>query len=148
MWAWRNQKMAKICRTNRLHFANFQLTTRSTRVRQSPPASYTCGKLPGTLALLGSMRPCTIKPFLPPFLSWRHSCEKRYQALSRFSILQATESWAGPWNEATSKDFLLALGKSLLILLKWAWASPTLMGLHLKRCVYAYVCTCGHIPKI
>ena len=28
-WAWHNQKMAKICRTNRLCFTCFQLTTRS-----------------------------------------------------------------------------------------------------------------------
>ena len=27
--------------------------------------------------------------------------EKRYQALSRFTVLIATESWAGPGNEAT-----------------------------------------------
>ena len=47
------------------------------------------------------VHPRTIKPFLPSFLSWWHSREKRYQALSRFSILQATESWVGPRNEAT-----------------------------------------------
>ena len=29
------------------------------------------------------------------------SREKRYQVLSRFSVLIATESWAGPGNEAS-----------------------------------------------
>ena len=29
------------------------------------------------------------------------SCEKKYQALSHFSVLIATESWVGPGNEAT-----------------------------------------------
>ena len=31
-----------------------------------------------------------------------NSREKMYQALSHFSVLQATESWAGPENEANS----------------------------------------------
>ena len=57
-----------------------------------------CGNLP---AVLGPLHPSTIKPFLPYFLSRRHSREKRYQALSRFTVLIATESWAGPGNEAT-----------------------------------------------
>ena len=56
----------------------------------------------GTLLRCGHPRPHSIKPFPPPFLSWCHSREKRYQALSRFSVLQATESWAGPGNEATT----------------------------------------------
>ena len=63
-----------------------------------------CGKLPATLALfavLGPLHPRTIKPFLLFFLSRRHSREKRYQALSRFTVLIATESWAGPGNEVT-----------------------------------------------
>ena len=45
-------------------------------------------------------RPRSIKVFLPAFYPWRHSREKMYQALSCFSILQVTESWAGPGNEA------------------------------------------------
>ena len=60
-----------------------------------------CGNLPGTLALfavLGLVGPPTIKPFLP---SRRHSREKKYQALSRFSILEGTESWVGSGNEAS-----------------------------------------------
>ena len=32
------------------------------------------------------------------------SREKRYQALHGFSVLQATESWAGPGNEASITD--------------------------------------------
>ena len=66
------------------------------------------GKLPATLALfavLGPVHPRTIKPFLPSFLSRRHSREKRYQALSRFTVLIATESWAGPGNEASITAF-------------------------------------------
>ena len=40
-------------------------------------------------------RPRSIKAFLPPFYPWRHSREEMYQALSRFTVLQATGSWAG-----------------------------------------------------
>ena len=40
---------------------------------------------------------------IPSFLSWCHSCEKRYQALSRFSILQTMEIWAGSGNEANPR---------------------------------------------
>ena len=68
-----------------------------------------CGKLPGILALfavLGPVCPRTIKPFLLSFLSWHHSREKTYQALSRLSVLQAMESWAGPGNEATRAKLL------------------------------------------
>ena len=50
-------------------------------------------------AVLGPVHPRTVKLFLPSFLSQRHSREKRYQALSNFSILIAMESWAGPGNE-------------------------------------------------
>ena len=68
-----------------------------------------CGKLPATLArfaVLGPLHPHTItcKPFLPSFLSRSHSREKRYQALSRFTVLIAMESWAGPGNEASVKE--------------------------------------------
>ena len=31
--------------------------------------------------------------------------KKRYQALSRFSILQAMESWVGPGNEAIPNQY-------------------------------------------
>ena len=44
----------------------------------------------------------TVNPCIPSFLSCRHSCEKRYQALSCFSVLKATEFWARPGNEAMS----------------------------------------------
>ena len=43
----------------------------------------------------------TIKSSLPFSLPLCHSRGKLSQALSRFSVLQATESWAGPGNEAT-----------------------------------------------
>ena len=39
-----------------------------------------------------------------PITSCSH--EKRYQALHGFSVLQATESWAGPGNEASLKPHL------------------------------------------
>ena len=42
-------------------------------------------------------RPDSIKVFLPPFYPWCHSCEKMYQALSRFTVLEVTGSWAGAW---------------------------------------------------
>ena len=46
--------------------------------------------------------PRSIKVFLPSFYPWRHSCEVMYQALSSFTVLQATGSWA--W--ARDKDKL------------------------------------------
>ena len=46
---------------------------------------------------------CSIKSCLPFSLLLRHSRDKLSQALSCFSILQATESWAGPGNEARIK---------------------------------------------
>ena len=64
-----------------------------------PLARYLCATL-ARFAVLGPLHPRTIKPFLPSFLSRRHSREKRYQALSRFTVLIATESWVGPGNEA------------------------------------------------
>ena len=42
----------------------------------------------------------SIKSSLPFSLPLRHSRDKLFQALSRFSVLEATESWAGPGNEA------------------------------------------------
>ena len=62
-----------------------------------------CSKLLATLAhfaVLGPVDPHTIKPFLSSFLSRRHPHEKRYQALSRFSVLIATKSWAGHGSKA------------------------------------------------
>ena len=57
--------------------------------------------------VLGPVCPCTIEAFLPSFLSRRHSHDKRYQALSRFSVLQVTESWAGPGYEAKSSHYVV-----------------------------------------
>ena len=42
----------------------------------------------------------SIKSSLPFSLPLRHSRDKLFQALSRFSVLEATESWVGPGNEA------------------------------------------------
>ena len=42
----------------------------------------------------------SIKSSLPFSLPLRHSRDKLSQALSRFSVLQATESWAGSGNKA------------------------------------------------
>ena len=39
----------------------------------------------------------SIKAFLPSFYLWHHSRKEMYQALSRFTVLQATGSWAGAW---------------------------------------------------
>ena len=36
----------------------------------------------GSFTVLGPVCPCTIEPFLPSFLSQRHSHEKRYQTSS------------------------------------------------------------------
>ena len=44
----------------------------------------------------------SIKSSLPSLYSVRHSRDKIFQALYRFSVLQATESWAGSGNEASS----------------------------------------------
>ena len=43
----------------------------------------------------------SIKFSLPFSLPLCHSRDKLFQALSRLSVLQATESWAGPGNEAS-----------------------------------------------
>ena len=45
----------------------------------------------------------SIKSSLPSLYPLRHSCDKIFQALHRFSVLQATKSWAGPGNEATKR---------------------------------------------
>ena len=45
-----------------------------------------------------------LNPLYPSLNPLRHSRDKFFQALSRFSILQATESWAGPGNEANSSS--------------------------------------------
>ena len=42
----------------------------------------------------------SIKSSLPFSLPLRHSCDKLFQALSRFSVLEATENWVGPGNKA------------------------------------------------
>ena len=48
----------------------------------------------------------SIKSSLPFSLSLRHSCDKLSQALSRFSVLQVTDSWVGPGNEARMCKFV------------------------------------------
>ena len=84
IWAWRNQKMAKLCRTNRLcfEFCSTDYTLNAWCIQHSPP----------TRTQLNTF----YQPFYPDVISR----EKRYQALSHFSVLQATESWAGPENKA------------------------------------------------
>ena len=57
-------------------------------------------KLNYTCVGILTIRLCSIKSSLPFSLPLRHSRDKLYQALSRFSVLQVTESWAGPGNEA------------------------------------------------
>jgi len=42
----------------------------------------------------------SIKSSLPSLYPLRHSRDKIFQALYCFFVLQATESWAGPGNEA------------------------------------------------
>ena len=109
----------KICRTNRLRFAYFQPTTRSTLgcVRQSPPASYVhvvSYLVPWLFSLFWDQCAHTqLNPFyIPSFLSWHHSREKWYQGLSCFTILEAAESWAGPGNEAKSSNSLKGISPS------------------------------------
>ena len=46
---------------------------------------------------LSHARPHSIKVFLPAFYLWRHSHEEMYQALSRFTVLQAMGSWVRTW---------------------------------------------------
>ena len=74
-----------------------------------------CGKLPATLALFDvwALYNWTLSTILSILMFWTlynwtlstilsilTSREKRYQAHSCFSVLKATESWAGPGNEA------------------------------------------------
>ena len=42
-------------------------------------------------------RPPSNKVFLPPFYPWHHLREEMYQALSRFTVLHVTGSWARAW---------------------------------------------------
>ena len=62
-------------------------------------------------AYLRSVCPRSIKFSLPFSLPWRHARDKLSQALSRFSVLLATKSWAGPGNEARSVTLFLILKK-------------------------------------
>ena len=70
----------------------------------------------------------SIKSSLPFSLPLRHSRDKLSQALSRFSVLQATESWAGPGNEANA---------SLLPRPSWGKAHVTIESFMLSQI------TCG-----
>ena len=47
-----------------------------------------------------TIHPCSIKSSLPSLYPLRHSHDKLSQALYHFSVLQVTESWAGPVNES------------------------------------------------
>ena len=97
VWAWCN---LKVCRTNRLRFMYFQPTTCSMLgVYNSRPliARY-MRYATRTLTLFccfGPVCPCTIKLFPPSFLSWHHSHEKRYQALSHSSVLKWQKAGRG-----------------------------------------------------
>ena len=53
-------------------------------------------------AIMGTstIRLCSIKSSIPSLYPLHHSHDKLFQALYRFSVLQVTESWAGPGNEA------------------------------------------------
>ena len=106
-WAWHNQKMAKIFRINRLHMYVLrivQLTTHSTLsvYDNRPPIAirHTCGKLPATtgfFAVLGPVHQHTIKLFLPSFLPWRHSCEKRIPGPLPLFRTNNDEKLGGAW---------------------------------------------------
>ena len=86
-WAWHNRKWQKFaeligCVSNIFNQLQAQCLVCMT---VGPQQLDMWGRLPRPLALfavLGIVRPRTINPFLPSFLSWCHSCEKRYQALS------------------------------------------------------------------
>ena len=55
---------------------------------------------------ISTIRLRSIKSSLPSLYSLRHSSDKIFQALYRFSVLQATKfkSWAGSGNEATGNS--------------------------------------------
>ena len=80
-WAWLNWKFVEltgffVC-INRLH----------TMLDVYNSCLDTCGKLTGTLALFAVLwdQRADMPFYIPSFLSWHHSHEKRYQALSKFS---------------------------------------------------------------
>ena len=54
-----------------------------------------------------------IKSSLPFSLPLHPSCDKLFQALYLFSVLQATESWAGPGNEAVSQWYGMKMSITL-----------------------------------
>ena len=49
---------------------------------------------------MSTVRLHLIKSSLPSLYPLRHSCNELFQALYRFSVQQATQSWAGPGNVA------------------------------------------------
>ena len=118
LFSWCNQKMTKICRTSRLHLRVFSTdyTLNAQCVIPSSPTSYihvVSYNVPGTLALSLFWAQCThaqFKPFYHLFYPDVTHVRNDTRALSHFSILQATESWAGPGNEAVCMHGLIIYG--------------------------------------
>ena len=52
-------------------------------------------------------RPRSIKVFLLSFYPWRHSREEMYQALSHFTVLQVTGSWARAWEWSYENTWIM-----------------------------------------
>ena len=76
-------------------YCSIDYTLNAWCVRQSRYLD-TCGNLPGTLALFAHAQ---LNPFYHPFYP-DVTHEKRYQALSHFSILHATdEKLGGAWEQ-------------------------------------------------
>ena len=87
----------------------------------------------------------SIKSSLPFSLPLRHSSDKFFQALSRFSVLEVTESWAGPGNEATkdasNQNQSLSVVEKLLLFVKLgSCRKPSYLGAFL-----AFLC--NHATK-
>ena len=75
-------------------------TARKERAPTKKKATCTVDYRSTTCVGISTIRLRSIKSSLPFSLPLRHSRDELFQALYRFSILQATESWAGPGNEA------------------------------------------------
>ena len=91
----------------------------------------------------------SIKSSLPSLYPLHHSRDKISQALYRFSVLQVTESWAGPGNEASLSQCRHSPLQYLWCTTVTLWARVQMFresyfGLESKK-VFSAPCLCGGV---
>ena len=100
--------MAKIFRTNKLRFVRLHAQCLVCKTVASPAQMHVVSYLVPWLTLLIRTQ-CAhthLNPFYHPFYPDVNH-EKRYQALSCFTVLQVRETWAGFWNEGMREEGLV-----------------------------------------